>query len=73
MKEDDTTIVAVLNSIFSPLSKKRVKELGMTEEQESRYVNRLSHEIESSGKDGAIANGERPQRTYVLVTLSNGQ
>lgn len=57
MKEDDTTIVAVLNSIFSPMSKKRVKELGMTEEQESRYVNRLSHEIESSGKDAAIANG----------------
>jgi len=60
MKEDDTTIVAVLNSIFSPMSKKRVKELGMTEEQEFRYVNRLSHEIESSGKDAAIANGERP-------------
>ena len=70
MKEDDTTIVAVLNSIFSPMSKKRVKELGMTEEQESRYVNRLSHEIESSGKDAAIANGERP---WILITLSNEQ
>lgn len=57
MKEGDTTIIAVLNSIFSPMSKKRVKELGMTEEQESRYVNRLSHEIEGSGKDAAIANG----------------
>ncbi|KAJ3576874.1 hypothetical protein NP233_g105 [Leucocoprinus birnbaumii] len=57
MKEGDTTIIAVLNSIFSPMTKKRVKELGMTEEQESRYVNRLSHEIEGSGKDAAIANG----------------
>ncbi|KXN91400.1 Chromosome transmission fidelity protein 18 [Leucoagaricus sp. SymC.cos] len=57
MKEGDTTVVAVLNSIFSPLSKKRVKELALTEEQESRYVNRLSHEIEGSGKDAAIANG----------------
>lgn len=57
MKEGDTTIIAVLNSIFSPMSKKRVKELAMTEEQESRYVNRLSHEIEGSGKDAAVANG----------------
>lgn len=57
MKEGETSILSVLNSIFSPLTKKRVKELGMTEEQESRYVNRLCHEIEGSGKEAAIANG----------------
>lgn len=57
MKEGDVSVLSVVNSIFSPLTKKRVKELAMTEEQESKYVGRLSHEIESSGKDAAIANG----------------
>ncbi|KAF9447866.1 P-loop containing nucleoside triphosphate hydrolase protein [Macrolepiota fuliginosa MF-IS2] len=57
MKEGDTSILSVLNSIFSPLTKKRTRELAMTEEQESRYVSRLNHEIESSGKDAAVANG----------------
>ncbi|EKM82410.1 hypothetical protein AGABI1DRAFT_89230 [Agaricus bisporus var. burnettii JB137-S8] len=42
---------------YSPLTKKRVKDLALTEEQESRYINRLSFEIEGSGKDAAIANG----------------
>lgn len=57
MKEGDVSVLSVINSIFNPLSKKRVKELAMTEEQESRYVARLSHEIESSGKDTTIATG----------------
>lgn len=57
MKEAETSIVSILNDIFSPLTKKRVKDLALTEEQESRYINRLSFEIEGSGKDAAIANG----------------
>lgn len=57
MKEGDISVLSVLNTIFSPLTKKRIKELAMTEEQESRYINRVSHEIEGSGKDAAVANG----------------
>ncbi|KAG6879255.1 hypothetical protein C0992_004084 [Termitomyces sp. T32_za158] len=57
MKEGDTSISAVLNNIFSPLTKKRVKELGLTEEEESRYVARLSREIDGSGRENSIALG----------------
>jgi chromosome transmission fidelity protein 18 len=57
MKEAEASVLSILNDIFSPLTKKRVKDLAMTEEQESRYITRLSFEIEGSGKDAAIANG----------------
>ena len=58
MKEGDTTIIAVMNDIFSPLSKKRVKDLGMTEDEESQFVGRLSRLIDSCGRDSSIAVGE---------------
>lgn len=58
MKGADTSYLSILNNIFSPLSKKRVKELGMTDEEEGKYVTRLSREIESSGKENSIASGE---------------
>lgn len=58
MKEGDTTIIAVMNDIFSPLSKKRVKDLGMTEDEESKFVGRLSRLIDSCGRDSSIAVGE---------------
>ena len=58
MKEADINYLTVLNNLFSPLSKKRVKELGMTDEEEGKYVSRLSHEIEGSGKESNIASGE---------------
>ena len=58
MKEGDTTIIAVMNDIFSPLSKKRVKDLGMTEDEESKFVARLSRLIDSCGRDSSIAVGE---------------
>lgn len=57
MKEADSSVISVLNSIFNPLSKKRVKELALTDDEESRYVARLSHEIEGSGRESGIATG----------------
>jgi chromosome transmission fidelity protein 18 len=60
MKEADINYLAVLDNLFSPLSKKRVKELGMTDEEEGKYVSRLSREIEGSGKESNIASGKQP-------------
>lgn len=57
MKEIDSTVYSVLNNLFSPLSKKRAREMGLTEEEEARYVGRLSHEVGGAGKDAAIASG----------------
>ena len=57
MKETDTSLNSVLNNLFSPLSKKRVKELAMGEEEEGRYVARLAQEIDESGKESSIALG----------------
>ncbi|KIM48804.1 hypothetical protein M413DRAFT_437980 [Hebeloma cylindrosporum] len=57
MKEADTTVHSVLNNLFTPLTKKRTMELGLTEEEESRYVHRLSRDIEGVGRDSAIATG----------------
>ncbi|KAL0574691.1 Chromosome transmission fidelity protein 18 [Marasmius crinis-equi] len=36
MKESETSISSVMNSLFAPISKKRVKELGLNDEAESR-------------------------------------
>ena len=58
MKEADVSQTAVLNDLFLPLSHKRVKELGYGEEDEARYVSRLSREVEASGQFDRIAVGE---------------
>lgn len=58
MKEGDNSLISVLNSLFSPLTKKRAKELGLTEEEESRYVGRISREIDGSGRESGIAIGK---------------
>ncbi|KAE9394078.1 P-loop containing nucleoside triphosphate hydrolase protein [Gymnopus androsaceus JB14] len=57
MKEAENSIASALNSLFTPLSKKRAKELGLNDEAETRYVSRLSHEVDACGKDSAIAIG----------------
>lgn len=57
MKEADATVISVVNNLFTPLSRKRVKELGLNDQEEARYVLRLSREIESSGRDSTIASG----------------
>ncbi|KAF9014074.1 P-loop containing nucleoside triphosphate hydrolase protein [Cyathus striatus] len=57
MKEAETSVLTILNNLFSPMTKKRVKELGMNEEEEGRYVARLSHEVDGSGRENSIATG----------------
>ncbi|TFY71375.1 hypothetical protein EVG20_g1639 [Dentipellis fragilis] len=57
MKEADTSFLTVLNNLFSPMTKKRVKELGLGEEDEARYVDRLSRELDGSGMLDRIATG----------------
>lgn len=58
MKEAETSIVSVLNNLFNPLTKKRVKELAMGEEEETKYVARLSREVDGSGRESGVAVGK---------------
>lgn len=58
MKEADVSQTVVLNDLFSPMSRKRANELGIGEEEEARYVGRLSREVEASGAMDKIAIGE---------------
>lgn len=60
MKEAETSLITVLNNLFNPLTKKRVKELALGDEEESKYVARLSREIDSSGRESSIASGMFP-------------
>lgn len=57
MKEGDVTATAVLNELFAPLSRKRIRELAMGELEEARYVNRLSRAIEALNNFSVVANG----------------
>ncbi|KAJ6624531.1 hypothetical protein B0H10DRAFT_1943134 [Mycena sp. CBHHK59/15] len=57
MKEAETSLVSVLNSLFTPLTRKRVKELALTEAEEARYVGRLSREVDGCGRESSIAVG----------------
>ncbi|TRM59320.1 P-loop containing nucleoside triphosphate hydrolase protein [Schizophyllum amplum] len=57
MKQAETTVASVLNNLFAPMSKRRVKELGLTEAEEHKYVARLSHEVDASGRESGIAVG----------------
>ena len=61
MKEADMSQTAVLNDLFSPMSNKRAKDLGLGEDDLSRYVGRLSREVEASGTTDKIAVGEYSQ------------
>jgi chromosome transmission fidelity protein 18 len=57
MKEADTNFLNVLTDLFCPMSKKRVKERGMGEAEENRYVERLSHALEATGTLDRVALG----------------
>lgn len=57
MKEAEGTVTSVLNSLFAPMTRKRVKELAITDDGESRFVSRLSREVESSGRETGVAIG----------------
>jgi chromosome transmission fidelity protein 18 len=58
MKEAESSVTSVLNSLFAPMTRKRVKELGLSDEAESKYVGRLSREVEGCGRDISIAVGK---------------
>jgi chromosome transmission fidelity protein 18 len=58
MKQADTTIHAALNSLFVPLTRKRAKELGLSEMDETKYVGRLCQEVEATGKMSTVATGD---------------
>jgi hypothetical protein len=57
MKEADTSVNSVLNNLFAPMSQKRAKELGIGDRGESKYVGRLSQEVDGSGRVNGIAIG----------------
>lgn len=71
MKEADVTATAVLNEIFAPLSRKRIRELAMGDMEEARYVNRLSRAIETLNNFPNIANGmfSSRQTSYYSMIL----
>lgn len=58
MKEAEASNVTVLNNLFAPMTRKRVKELGLGEKDEAKYVARLSREIDSNSNPGAVATGQ---------------
>ncbi len=47
----------VLNDVFTPLAKSRVKDMGLTSEDEQKYVHRLNRSIESTGTVDKVALG----------------
>ena len=48
MKEADTNYLGVLTDLFCPMSKKRVKDRGLCESDENKYVERLSHALDAT-------------------------
>jgi chromosome transmission fidelity protein 18 len=70
MKENESSLNSTLNSIFNPLSKRKAKELGLSEEQESRYISRLVQEIDTTGKENAIAVGTLSKVYLALCILA---
>ncbi|KAF8478472.1 P-loop containing nucleoside triphosphate hydrolase protein [Russula ochroleuca] len=57
MKEADANYLSALTDLFCPMSKKRVKERGLCEADEIKYVERLSHAIEATGVLDRVALG----------------
>ncbi|KAI9446248.1 P-loop containing nucleoside triphosphate hydrolase protein [Lactarius indigo] len=57
MKEADTNYLNVLTDLFCPMSKKRIKERGMGEAEENKYVERLSQALEATGTLDRVALG----------------
>ena len=57
IKENDSSFTTILGNLFAPLPRKRVKELGLSEQDELRYVSRLSADVDSSGSVDRVAIG----------------
>jgi len=58
VKEAETSVQSVWSDLFTPLSKKRAKNLGLSPDEEARWVSRLVHSVESSGNVDKVALGE---------------
>ena len=56
MKETEVSQMTVLNDLFAPLSRKRAKDLGVSEE-ETKYISRISRVVESCDSLDKIAIG----------------
>jgi hypothetical protein len=65
MKEADTSLTSVLGDLFAPLPKRRARELGLTEEQEAKYVGRLSRDVDGSGSLDKVVMGAPMSLTIV--------
>ena len=57
MKEADTNYLCALTDLFCPMSKKRVKDRGLCEADENKYVERLSHALDATGMLDRISLG----------------
>jgi chromosome transmission fidelity protein 18 len=55
MKESESSFMDVITDIFSPLSKSRVKDLGLTSEEENKYVDRITRSIDTTGSLDKVA------------------
>lgn len=60
MKEADSNFNVVLNNLFAPMSKQRLKELGISEDQDMKYVDRISRDVDASGALDRVALGIPP-------------
>lgn len=58
MDKSDSSINSVMNSLFTPLSRKRAQELAIGEEAQSKYVARLYHEIDGVDQTSKVATGK---------------
>ena len=56
MKETEVSQMTVINDLFAPLSRKRAKDLGVSEE-ETKYISRISRVVESCDSLDKIAIG----------------
>jgi chromosome transmission fidelity protein 18 len=57
VKETDTLVQSVWMDSLSSMSKKRTKNLDMTEEDERKYVSRIARSIEGSGNFDKVVLG----------------
>jgi chromosome transmission fidelity protein 18 len=57
VKEADTSIHSVWTDLLHPISKKRAKNLAMTEEDERKYVSRIARSVEGSGNFDKVVLG----------------
>ncbi|EJU05169.1 P-loop containing nucleoside triphosphate hydrolase protein [Dacryopinax primogenitus] len=57
MKDSEMSTQQVWDDIFLPLSKKRIRQLGLTDAEESKYVARLNFEVEATDEVDRVMQG----------------